>query len=475
MLGRFLTLMLAVLTAAAVLPGQAQARSLALIVGNDAYTEIEPLQKAVADSGGYAELFAGMGFDVTRAQDLTARQMVETLAAFYDAIAPGDIVLFVYSGHGWSDGQQNFLVPVDIRAQGSETLLAGESFAVRNGVNGILDEIARRGPQLTVAIIDACRNNPFTNPQGTRSFGLTRGLVPVQAPTGTFIAFSAGEGQTALDRLSDSDPVPYSVFTRFFLEELGKPQDLQTAFKATQSVVNETAKSVGHSQRPAYYDEVIGSACLSGNCLPAGTAPPVYLPGPADPVARAAEEWVDFRNSTSIPALESFAERHKGTPYADLARERIALLERQAAAPEAPAPRSDNPLHPTLPRVGIVTEPVVVVPPVALAPPPVETPEPVVAPAPAPAPPPAAGHDQPEWCPYAGTPTEIAICADPGLSWRDIALVNFYNKVFEAKGKSARKTLKAEQEAWLAWRNRCGADPVCLAAAYDKRIAELIQ
>ncbi|MCR8722962.1 caspase family protein [Frigidibacter sp. ROC022] len=473
MLARFLTLILVVFSAVAALSGAARAKSLALVIGNDAYTEIEPLQKAVADSGGYADLFAGMGFEVTRVQDLTARQMVETLAGFYDSITPGDIVIFVYSGHGWSDGQQNYLVPVDIRAQGSETLLAGESFPVRNGVNGIVDEIARRGPQLTVAIIDACRNNPFTNPQGTRSFGLSRGLVPVQAPTGTFIAFSAGEGQTALDRLSDNDPVPYSVFTRFFLDELAKPQDLQTAFKATQARVNETAKSVGHPQRPAYYDEVIGSACLSGHCATDNPAPPTYLPGPADPVARAAEEWKDFRNSTSIAALKSFAERHKGTPYADLARERIAMLEAQAETPDAPAPRSDNPLRPALPKVDPGAEPVVVVPPIAIAPEPVVVPEP--APEPEPAPAPAVGYEQPEWCPYAATPTEIAICADAGLSWRDIALVNFYNKVFEARGKSGRVALKSEQEAWLARRNRCGADPVCIASAYDKRIAELIR
>ena len=44
--------------------------------------------------------------------------------------------------------------------------------------------------------------------------GGTRGLARVQAPEGTFVIYSAGVGQSALDRLSDDDPNPNSIFTR---------------------------------------------------------------------------------------------------------------------------------------------------------------------------------------------------------------------------------------------------------------------
>jgi hypothetical protein len=282
------------------------AKSLALVIGNDSYVEVPALQKARADAQGYAAHFQALGFEVTLVLDASGRAMDEALAGFYDRIAPGDTVVFVFSGHGWSDGRQNFLLPVDIRAQGSETLLARESVALRNGVNGVVDEIALRGPGLTVAIIDACRNNPFQPAPGTRSVGLARGLAPEAAPTGTFLAFSAGAGQTALDRLGDEDGAPYSVFTRHFLAELAKPQDLQSAFKATQAEVNRLAATVGHPQRPAYYDEVVGLACLSGSCAraPEGTGAAQVAPQQTAAVALPQP----FRlNSAPAPAAQPVA------------------------------------------------------------------------------------------------------------------------------------------------------------------------
>ncbi len=304
----------------------AAARSLALVIGNDDHVHLPDLAKARADARGYADFLTDRGFDVTLLTDAGRVAMDEALADFLDRIEPGDTVAFVFAGHGWSDGRQNFLLPADMRAGGSERLLARESVALRNGVNGVLDEIEARAPGLTVAIIDACRNNPFTPPEGTRSIGLARGLVQVQAGTGTFVAFSAGEGQTALDRLSDTDDAPFSVFTRFFLDELARPQDLQSAFKATQVAVNAAARTVDHPQRPAYYDEVIGPACITGAC----EAPP---PPPTDPAELARLAWADVAGSTSAEVLEAFAASYPGTVHARLAVERVAtLLPRPAVA-----------------------------------------------------------------------------------------------------------------------------------------------
>lgn len=424
----------------------AQARNLAFVLGNDGYQNVPQLLKARSDAEGYAAFFTDKGFEVFAHADLGQRDMVVALATFLDAIRPGDTVVFAYSGHGWSNGTENFLLPTDIRITGSQTLIEKESFVLKNGVNGILDEIAARGAALTVAIIDACRDNPFQSADGTRSIGLARGLVPVQAPVGTFIAFSAGAGQTALDRLSDDDSAPYSVFTRSFLQELGKPQDLQTAFKATQQSVNDLARTVGHAQRPAYYDEVIGSACLTGACAPEAVpaVQPVPEPWPTIPQQLdAAAEWQDFRNSNSIEVLELFAKRHAGTAYAALALERAANL-RAAAQPKPEAPAR--------PEKAVV-------------------PEPGREPEPAPAP--VKQAKLPGWCKAAATASEKAVCQTPELAEKDIVMTRLFSAKRKAVSTAAWERVKWDQRQWLKNREACKWDIPCLRASYDTRIAQL--
>lgn len=415
-------------------PAAAMAKSMALIIGNDKYENVTPLKKAASDAAGYHRLLVQQGFDVSLHTDLDAREMTFELATFFDRIDPGDTVVFVFAGHGWSDGRENFLVPTDIRPSGSETLLSRESFPLRNGANGIIDEIAKRGAGLTLAIIDACRDNPFAAQGGTRSVGISRGLAPLKAPTGTFVAFSAGAGQTALDRLSDGDSEPYSVFTRHFLRELSKPQDLQAAFKRTQRLVNNDAAEVGHPQRPAYYDEVIGSACLFGRCdgTPAAVvqpvaSPPAPIPVPApqkDLHAEAAQAWDAFKTSNSVSALQLFAQRYAGTAYAALAEERISALSTPAPAP-APAPQ---------PRV--------------YAP-------------------------RPDWCPNAGTQTERAICADDTLAQYDLQINSAYTYWKSVLSGNAERQFDTAQKQWLRYRNSCGGNRACIGNAYRARLAEI--
>jgi hypothetical protein len=72
-------------------------------------------------------------------------------------------------------------------------------------------------------IVDACRDNPFRDGAG-RSVGGARGLVRVEAAEGTFVMYSAGVGQQALDRLpGGADRNPNSVYTRTLLPILKTP------------------------------------------------------------------------------------------------------------------------------------------------------------------------------------------------------------------------------------------------------------
>src|SRR5436190_21823517 len=134
------------LAAVLAMPALAAGRHVALIIGNDQYQNLPKLQKAVADAQSYAEVLKGEGFDeVLLRTDQTRADLDAAIAAFLDKIQPGDTAVFAYSGHGWSDGTQNYIVGTDAPASGSEEFLARISVPLRNGTTGILDDMDRRG------------------------------------------------------------------------------------------------------------------------------------------------------------------------------------------------------------------------------------------------------------------------------------------------------------------------------------------
>ncbi|MEO8326669.1 MAG: formylglycine-generating enzyme family protein, partial [Nitrospirota bacterium] len=89
--------------------------------------------------------------------------------------------------------------------------------------------------------------------------------VELESSDGIFVMYSAASNRTALDRLSPSDPVNYSVFTRVLLPLMGRRdltiQELGTTVK---NQVYGLAQRAGRDQRPTYYDGILGRFCLPG-------------------------------------------------------------------------------------------------------------------------------------------------------------------------------------------------------------------
>ena len=115
--------------------------------------------------------------------------MSGAVADFVEKIHPGDTAVLVYSGHGRSDGAHNYLVGVDAPDRVNQERLTRLSLPLRNGVDGVLDDFRRKNAGLKVAIIDACRDDPFRPPPGERGCALARGLRP-QSVEGSFVVCS---------------------------------------------------------------------------------------------------------------------------------------------------------------------------------------------------------------------------------------------------------------------------------------------
>ena len=228
----------------------------ALLIGNDTYKYADVLKNAREDARAMANELKGFGYEVTLRLDQNQKEMQATLRDFRERIKEGDEVLFYFSGHAVEIDGKNYLTPIDTIGM-NQNQLADDSIDLKSSV---LDPFTRKKDKLTLALIDACINNPFLKTSSTRSVvGGSKGLAPTTPATGQLIVYSAGSGQTALDRLGESDTLKNGLFTRVFLKEMKKVDlPIDRVIKNVRTEVVRLARTIGHDQVPAIYDEVVG-------------------------------------------------------------------------------------------------------------------------------------------------------------------------------------------------------------------------
>src|SRR3984885_1426216 len=229
----------------------AQAKRIALVIGNDAYQHADPLGNARADARAVADALKATNFKVTLKQDVTLQAMKEALRSFKSEVAGGDEVVFYYAGHGVQLDGNNYMVPVDTAGDSADQL-KDDSVSLQR----VLDDMQDQKARFTLAIIDACRDNPF---KGNGRALRTRGLAPVTAADGQAVLYSAGAGQEALDNLGPRDKDPNGVFTRVLIKEIRTPGlSFDQVIHDVRDQVVQLAKSVDHVQTPGYYSQYTG-------------------------------------------------------------------------------------------------------------------------------------------------------------------------------------------------------------------------
>lgn len=318
----------------------------ALVVGIDTYTSVPTLEKARNDAVSVHEALSKAGFNSDLVVDADQLQLLRALSDFSSRVRPGDEVIFYFAGHGVEIEGRNYLLPSDIpeALPGGEFLVTSRALALDN----VLDILRSRGARVSMLIIDACRDNPFPR-HGTRSLGATRGLGRVEAaPEGTFILFSAGNGQTALDRLSDTDPNPNSVFTRILLPRLTEPGlPVHEMSRLVRTEVRQLARTIRHDQFPAVYDQFDGSFELVASRPE--PSPPVVAEAPSvpvqDPCLAIMPIWSILEGSDDIEALRTFSDTYREScgVLAVLARNRANMLASQVSTEVAQVDSLDQP------------------------------------------------------------------------------------------------------------------------------------
>lgn len=294
------------------------ASRVALVIGNGAYTNINPLPNPANDASDISAALEKLGFTVYGGNDLDYTTMGAKVGEFADAAADADVTLFFYAGHGVQVNGRNYLIPVNAKLEREATLLF-------EAIDSELVLGVMSGPDKTaIALLDACRDNPLPRSVARkRSTALARGLAtPTMSGGGMLIGFATSPQETAADGTPGSRNSP---FTQALLKHINTPgleiQSLMTRVKSEVYVSTKKEQQPWHnsSLRDEFY--LVPQAKSDAE-------QPAQAPIPQRTSAET--EWDAIKNTKSAAVLNAFIAKHPDQAvYQALAQERLDELQQQ--------------------------------------------------------------------------------------------------------------------------------------------------
>lgn len=192
-----------------------QKRRVALVIGNADYKEATPLRNPLNDARDIIKVLRALNFNVIEVLNGSKIQMIEAIDSFRKQLDQAEVGLFYYSGHGIQYHGNNYLIPLKAHIANPADL-EQESVDVRR----VLVRMEQAEIPLSIVILDACRNNPYRNLYGFRSYGGESGLAQ---PSGlntrsTLIAYATQPDNVAEDGVGRN-----GTYTKHLLRYLQQP------------------------------------------------------------------------------------------------------------------------------------------------------------------------------------------------------------------------------------------------------------
>jgi hypothetical protein len=139
-------------------------RKVALVIGNDAYEgcpRLLPLSYAVSDAQAMRDCLEDLGFEVI--PDIPDNQdkatLRTTLRRFRQELNPDDIALVYLAGHGASQGNEHYFLPIDARIEDGADL-RDEGLALAEIEEVMID----RASEINIFLLDICRTSMAPSP-----------------------------------------------------------------------------------------------------------------------------------------------------------------------------------------------------------------------------------------------------------------------------------------------------------------------
>jgi hypothetical protein len=353
MLGRIFAIFAALgLLTATSYSAQAEPR-IALVMGNSKYgSEIGALPNPANDAAVMAAALQQTGFQVIRITDADWKQMKRAIQDFGDklnAAGPTATGLFFYAGHGVQVQGVNYLLPIgaDISKEADVDI---ESISA----DAILKQMEFAGSRVNIVVLDACRNNPMA-----RSFrSAARGLAPMQAAQGSFIAYSTSPGSVAADGSGANSP-----YTAALAKTIAQPGvGIEEAFRIVRTEVMAATKDqqIPWDSSSLTAPFFFKPAQFSTASQPA--AVPVAKPAAAGSGDTQLEVafWNSIQNSKQPDDYQEYLNRFPDGTFAGLAKNRLAALDPGAARQQPSTPEVQEPAVEPIAASLTTSEPVVV-------------------------------------------------------------------------------------------------------------------
>lgn len=323
---------------------------LALVIGNSDYgKDVGHLPNPANDADLIGGALRDVGFTVSVVKNADKAAMTKAIANLGKALVsagPGSTALFYFAGHGIQFGGVNYLIPVSAS-------IAGEADVAREAIpaDAVLKAFEFAGSQVSILILDACRNNPLARTLKIASRGLASGTDPtnassvapglaqMNAPKGTFIAYSTAPGSVATDGVGRNSPFAESLA----IEMRKRNVPIEATFRQVRAKV---ILATGSQQVP--WDASSLTAPFSFAGLPVSMA---TSPEPSSesipPSSNEALFWMSVKDSRSPMDFEAYLKKYPNGDFADLAKSRIAALRSAGPVAELATPQdgeSENPL-----------------------------------------------------------------------------------------------------------------------------------
>jgi Caspase domain len=291
----------------------AVAKNVALLIGNSNYS-VGQLANPANDANDLANTLRAIGFETIVRMNVDGDAMRSSIRDFGDKLKNNDgIGLFFFAGHGVQVNGENYLLPVSVPLRSEQDV---EKYGVQ--ANMVLRYMEDSKNRVNVVVLDACRNNPFIKTRSVK----TRGLAPMDAPSGSLVAFSTAPGTEASDGSGRN-----GLYTKHLMASMKVPGlTVEQVFKRTREGVEvESEREIGHKQSPREESSLKGGDIYF--------VPPVTKKeGGASQEEVELAYWNSISGSNNPADFETYLSQYPQGRFADLARNRLAATKNPTLA-----------------------------------------------------------------------------------------------------------------------------------------------